>query len=139
MNGRALSLDGEWPWLSMVVRQGTENDEDARIQCVGVLINCNTVLTTANCAKTVATGDQVRIGTPVGKNSVVRRTIEKIVPHPAFTTTKKSKKLDIHHNNVAILFLDEPVTQDILYEQGKVGPVCHTDVTHFKFTFSTFC
>lgn len=131
LNGRELSMDGEWPWLSMIVRQGTENDEDARIQCVGVVVNCNTVLTTASCAKTATKGDQVRIGTPVLKESVMRRKIEKIISHPSFTTTRKTGNLKIHHNNIALIFLDEPITQDILYEQGKVAPVCQTDDSSF--------
>lgn len=131
LNGRELSMEGEWPWMALVVRQGTESYDDARVQCVGVLINCRTVLTTASCAKTVAKGDQVRIGTPVKDDSVVKRDITKIIQHPAFTTTRKSRKLDIHHNNVALLFLDEAVTDHVLFEQGKVGPVCQTDDNSF--------
>ena len=77
------------------------------------------MLTTASCAKTVAKGDQVRIGTPVKDDSVVKRDITKIIQHPAFTTTRKSRKLDIHHNNVALLFLDEAVTDHVLFEQAK--------------------
>ena len=95
------------------------------------------MLTTASCAKMVATGDQVRIGTPVGENSVVKRTVQKIVSHPAFTTTKKSKKLEIHHNNVALLFVDEAVSDHVLYEEGKVGPVCTSEAKDFKFMIIT--
>ena len=121
--------------MAMVVRQGTESLADARVQCVGVLINCNTVLTTAKCAKSVTTGDQVRVGTPVGSNArgLVERTIAETISHPAFTTTKKSSQLDIHYNNAALFFLTEPVSDDVLYEEGRVGPVCQTDVTISKF------
>ena len=44
-------MEGEWPWLSMLIKEGSEDQYDAQVQCVGVLINCNTVLTTASCAK----------------------------------------------------------------------------------------
>ena len=50
-NGRSIDLEGEWPWLSMLIKEGSEDQYDAQVQCVGVLINCNTVLTTASCAK----------------------------------------------------------------------------------------
>ena len=43
---------------------------------------------------------------------------------------------DIHHNNVAVVFVDSPVTEDILFEQGKVAPVCHTNGTCFLFVGS---
>ena len=41
--------------------------------------------------------------------------------------TLNDPKKEIHHNNIAIVFVDSPVTEDVLFENGKVGPVCHTN------------
>lgn len=132
-NGRSLEIEGEWPWLAMLIAENEQKTYDPEVQCVGVLINCNTVMTTASCAKHSKVGNEIRVGTPTGPNSMVKRTIEKIIIHPAFTTTRKDKNIDIHHNNIAVVFVDSPVTEDILFEQGKVGPVCHTnDASHLN-------
>ena len=40
-------------------------------------------------------GNEIRVGTPTGPNSMVKRTIEKIIIHPAFTTTRKDKNIGI--------------------------------------------
>ena len=50
-NGRSMDLEGEWPWMSVLVKEGTEDYFDPEVECVGVLINCNAVLTTASCAQ----------------------------------------------------------------------------------------
>ena len=38
-------------------------------------------------------GNQIRVGTPSGPSSTVRRTIEKIIIHPAFTTTRRDSNI----------------------------------------------
>ena len=114
----------------MLIKEGSEDQYDAQVQCVGVLINCNTVLTTASCAKhsqglflpeniiltrpdcyfmlvelvsltlgneTGKVGNQIRVGTPSGPSSTVRRTIEKIIIHPAFTTTRKDSNIGLFY------------------------------------------
>lgn len=124
-NGRGIFTKGEWPWFASILESGTESFIDPRVKCMGVLINCNTVLTTASCGKTVSAGDQVRIGSPVAENSTVDRKINKVVVHPGFTTTHKDHK--VHYNNVAVLFVDTPVSDDILYEENTVSPVCMTE------------
>lgn len=132
-NGRSMDLEGEWPWMSILVKEGTEDFFDPEVECVGVLINCNAVLTTASCAQNSKVGNEIRVGTPTGPNSTVRRKIEKILIHPAFTTTRKDQSIDIHHNNVAIVFVDSPVTESTLFENGQVAPVCHTnDSSHLN-------
>ena len=60
-------MEGEWPWLSMLIKEGSEDQYDAQVQCVGVLINCNTVLTTASCAKH---SKGLFLSLPTKKNSI---------------------------------------------------------------------
>jgi len=119
-----MDLEGEWPWMSILVKEGTEDFFDPEVECVGVLINCNAVLTTASCAQNskanvlyrkrpyteytlvlkkiilaeieielFKVGNEIRVGTPTGPNSTVRRKIEKILIHPAFTTTRKDQSI----------------------------------------------
>ena len=42
-------------------------------------------------------GNQIRVGTPSGPSSTVRRTIEKIIIHPAFTTTRKDSNIGLFY------------------------------------------
>jgi hypothetical protein len=128
-NGRGIFTKGEWPWFASILESGTESFIDPKVKCMGVLINCNTVLTTASCGRSVSAGDQVRIGSPVAENSTVDRKINKVVVHPGFTTTRNEHT--VHYNNVAVLFVDSPVSDDILYEENMVSPVCMTEDASF--------
>ena len=48
-------------------------------------------------------GNQIRVGTPSGPSSTVRRTIEKIIIHPAFTTTRKDSNIGLFYFLTLIL------------------------------------
>ena len=47
-------------------------------------------------------GNQIRVGTPSGPSSTVRRTIEKIIIHPAFTTTRKDSNIGLFYFSLKI-------------------------------------
>ena len=34
-NGRSLEIEGEWPWLAMMIQEKSEKYDDAEVQCRG--------------------------------------------------------------------------------------------------------
>ena len=62
-------------------------------------------------------GNQIRVGTPSGPSSTVRRTIEKIIIHPAFTTTRKDSNIGLFYFRTFTLTLTtstSPLTKSYL-------------------------
>ena len=65
-----------------------------RPKCYFMLVEL-VLLTLGN--ETGKVGNQIRVGTPSGPSSTVRRTIEKIIIHPAFTTTRKDSNIGLFY------------------------------------------
>ena len=103
--GNWIDRKQNFPWLVSLFNSAGET-----LSCNGILVNCKSVLING-CQEELISGNITLL---FGQQST---------PHRA-QVARYIEQIDHYIESVALAFFDDPIVDEVAYEQGFIEPIC---------------